>query len=86
VLATLRRRDELAQLVQWAERQRLYGPLEWYQIRLDDEEIRLSRTAIQHPGLYRWARTLHWILWFVSPTSDYNKGYAAKYRRHCLTN
>jgi hypothetical protein len=84
-LATLNRRDDLSQLVQWAERKRLSGPLKPYQARLADEEIRLNRIAIQHPRLYRRARALHWLRWFISPTPRYYKGYAAKYRRSRLT-
>lgn len=49
ILRSLNRRAELGRLVAWATRKQLPGPREFYQSRLLDEEIRMSRHVIVSP-------------------------------------
>lgn len=79
-LAALRRRQDLRELIQWAERKRLRGPVKAYYSRFLDEEARLSRYHLTCPRTYFYARILFRIERLLTPPRTYYRGSAAKYR------
>jgi hypothetical protein len=84
-LHTLNRRAELERLVRWARRKGLPGPLRLYQSRLEGEEVRLARYAMQGPQLLRWVWLLHRLKSMLFPPPRYlPKGAAAAYRSGCV--
>jgi len=86
ILSILNREAELGRLVDWATRKRLPDPRKAYQNRLADEERRLFRYTLDHPGLTVWTRRLRWLGSILSPTPRYYpRGSAAKYRSDYLT-
>jgi hypothetical protein len=86
VWSILSRRAELARLCRWAARKRLPYPYRLYRTRLLDEELRLSRAAVQRPRLTAFAGCLHAVLRSLFPPPRYyRRGSARHYTRRFLT-
>ncbi len=61
ILSKLRYQDELEELIAWAKRKRLSGPLKSYKIKLHHIERDLCTLNIRNPQLTRLARTWHFL-------------------------
>jgi hypothetical protein len=86
LIGILNRRAELRELIHWAKRKRLRGPLRAYVCRLLDEEARLHRAMLLYPRFTLTLRWLHWIGRRVLPRPRYHRrGSAARYRACRLT-
>jgi len=83
VCQTLQRRDDLAQLIQWATRKRLSKPRSLYQHLLVQEEQRLWRYERRAPQVTTLAKLLVGLNALLNPVpkSRYRPGYAASYGR-----
>ena len=86
ILAALRRKHELIELIRWAEQKRLTGVQRAYENRLADEEWRLFRKSLEHPHITRLLRVVYTAYHVIKPRPRYHaKGSAVKYRRCNLT-
>lgn len=86
ITSILHRRAELTRLCRWAARKRLPYPYRLYRARLLDEELRLSRAAVQRPRQTALARCLHAVLSrLFPPPRYYRRGSARHYTRRFLT-
>jgi len=83
----LNRRAEIARLVLWATRKHLPGPRKYYQARLLDEEVRLSRQILVTPRfIVTLAYLVHNVNRLVFPPPHYlPKSSAAGYSSKNLT-
>jgi hypothetical protein len=81
ILYCLNRRAELLRLVRWAEYKSVSGPLNFYENRLEDEEIRLNSYTVRNPQLVKWVRRFHQFNDLILPPPRYPRpGVAAGYR------
>jgi hypothetical protein len=80
IQGSLNRRAELEGLVRWAKRKHLLGPLRFYRLRLQDEEVRIAQFALQHRRMSIASHTMHYIASFLNPAQIHQKGSAAKFR------
>jgi len=83
VFHKLHRRDDLENLVRWAQRKKLSGQTRYYSSLLIDTEVDLNRLALRHRDLYIWAHYLYSIFRTLKPPRRrYSRGSAAIYGRH----
>lgn len=86
IVGVLTRRQDLNELIAWAKRRRLTEVRRCYERRLEDEETRLNRYAVQRPNMTRWARMMFGLHRQLKPKPRYyRRGSAAKYRVKNLT-
>ncbi len=77
------RRDDLENLVTWAQRKKLSGQARYYSSLLANVEIDLNRYVLRQRNLFIWASCLRSICLFVKPPqAKYPRGSAAAYSKH----
>lgn len=82
IYGALNRRQDLRQLIDWAARKGLPGPLACYRKRLEDDETRLMNYSVRTPHLVRWAWRVYWLKRTLIPGRRYYaQGSAARYAR-----
>ncbi len=84
ILSALYRQHELKSLITWSALKNLSGQQRFYTARLIEEENKLIRYTRRFPCLFLLARIAQLTNYLVSPTPQYRKGYAAKYRLSIL--
>jgi hypothetical protein len=76
------RRNDLYNLIAWAEQKRLSRPLKLYWFRVIDEERRILRYTVRYPHLTKLALLLHNLQITFAFRPVYNlRGSASCYRR-----
>ncbi len=86
IIGVFHRRRELKQLIRWARRKGLEGPLRAYQSKLGDEETRLMFYRMRSPHLVTCAYVLVFIHWLIIPEPrTYQRGHAAKFKSRSRT-
>jgi len=82
IVNTLNRRNDLYNLIAWAERKRLTKPLKFYWFRVMDEEHRVLVYGVRDPHLTKLAHAIHNLQTvFAFKPVYYLRGSAACYRR-----
>lgn len=82
VFHKLYRRDDLENLVRWAQRKRLSDQARYYSSLLTDTEIDLNRYALRQRNLTIWAHYLYSLCRFLKPPRRrYSRGSAAIYKK-----
>lgn len=83
VFHRLHRRDDLENLVTWAQRKKLAGQARHYSSLLSDTEIDLNRYALRQRNLTTRAHYLYALCRFLKPPRRfYPRGSAATYSKH----
>ncbi|MCZ7554591.1 MAG: hypothetical protein M5U05_18770 [Anaerolineales bacterium] len=83
VFHKLYRRDDLENLIGWAQRKKLAGQARYYSSLLADVEVDLNRSALRQRTLSIWAHALYSVCRFLKrPHKRYSRGSASIYNKH----
>ena len=81
ILGLLYVRQELKDLIVWADRKGLSTTVGIaYRRKLTDTEAQLANLAIRSPRPMRWAKLLYWLNRLFGTQPRYVKGYAKRYK------
>ena len=82
ILVVMKHQEELTQLVTWAKRKKLPGPLRRYQSLLEDADQRLFVAQVRTPYLFEACQFASTARKQLFPVPHYRRrGSAAMYRR-----